>query len=254
MASRKKTPPPEAPLRAPAERRAAEDYARLFSASADPVNVRLASFPKYVRRQDMTRLLACYEIFKRVLPVKGSVVECGVFRGSTLMAWANFSAILEPNNLTRRIYGFDSFGGFPATSKRDGNRFRRPAPGDLRSDSYEELLSLIRAYDMNRFLGHVPKVQLVRGDVRRTIPSFVRENPHLVVSLLFLDLDLYVPTAVALKHFVPRIPRGGVIAFDELDNPMWPGETLAALRTLGLNRLRIERLDFDPYIGFVVVR
>ena len=53
---------------------------------------------------------------------------------------------------------------------------------------------MIRAYDGNRFLGHVPKVQLIRGDAQETIPVFVEENPHVVVSLLFLDFDLYEPT------------------------------------------------------------
>jgi hypothetical protein len=74
-----------------------------------------------------------------------------------------------------------------------------------------------------------------------------------VVSLLFLDFDLYEPTKVALKHFVPRMPKGAIIAFDELDNPLWPGETLALVHELGMGSLRIERLEFDPYIGFAVI-
>jgi len=46
------------------------------------------------------------------------------------------------------------------------------------------------------------------------------------------------------------MPRGAILAFDELDNPLWPGETLALLETLGINKLKLERLDFDPYISF----
>ena len=84
----------------------------------------------------------------------------------------------------------------------------------------------------------------------KTIPEFVEENQHLVVSLLFLDLDLYDPTKVAIEYFVPRMPKGAIIAFDELDNPIWPGETMALLETIGMKRLRMERLDFDPYVGF----
>lgn len=243
----------EGPFRTNEEREAVEAYARAFSCSRDDLKTKLANFPKYVRRQDLTRLLARYEIFKRVLNVKGSVVECGVFRGFGLMAWANFSAILEPTNLTRRIYGFDTFGGFTAVSEKDHNRFRKVKEGELSSDSYDELLELIRIYDSNRFLGHVNKVELIRGDARETIPDFVQKSPHLVVSLLFLDLDLYEPTKVAIEHFVPRMPKGALLAFDELDNPIWPGETLALLETIGVKRLRIQRLDFDPYIGFAVL-
>ncbi len=96
-------------------------------------------------------------------------------------------------------------------------------------------------------------MKLIRGDARATIPAFITENPHLVVSLLFLDFDLYEPTRAALEHFVPRMPRGAVLAFDELDNPLWPGETLAMLEHHARRPLRIERFEFDPYIGFAVI-
>ena len=201
----------------------------------------------------MTRLLARYEIFKHILHVKGSIVECGVYRGGGLMSWANFSTILEPNNLTRRIYGFDSFAGFPQVSAEDATTARTTKPGELAADCFGEMQELIGAFDQNRFLGHVPKLELVRGDAGETIPAFIQSHPQIVISLLFLDFDLYQPTKIALEHFLPRMPKGAVIAFDELDNPAWPGETLALLHHRGINTLRLERLDFDPYIGFAVI-
>ena len=240
-------------LRTGHEQQATELYAQMFDQCRDDTSTKLSHFAKYIRRQDLTRLLARYEIFKRVLPIKGSIVECGVFRGSGLMSWANFSAILEPNNLTRRIYGFDSFAGFPSISDADNNDFRQPEVGDLESESFDELQELIRAYDMNRFLGHVDKIELVKGDATHTIPQFVEQHPHLVVSLLFLDFDLYEPTRAALEHLVPRMPAGAVLAFDELDNPAWPGETAALAECLGIRSLKLERLDFDPYVAFAVL-
>jgi hypothetical protein len=243
----------EGGLRTGNEREAALAYTRLFETSADSLELKLAHFAKYVRRQDLTRLLARYEIFKRILHVKGSIVECGVYRGAGLMSWANFSAILEPNNLTRRIYGFDSFAGFPQISSQDATSARTTRPGELSADCFDELQELIGAFDQNRFLGHVPKVELIRGDAAHTIPEFIKSHPHVVVSLLFLDFDLYEPTKFALEHLLPRMPKGAVIAFDELDNPAWPGETLALLHQRGLCSLRLERLDFDPYIGFAII-
>ena len=74
-----------------------------------------------------------------------------------------------------------------------------------------------------------------------------------MVSLLFLDVDLYDATQAAIEHFVPRMPKGVVIAFDELDNPIWPGETLALLETIGIRALRLRRLEWDPYIGYAVI-
>ncbi len=240
-------------FRASHEVEAAAAVARLFETSRDGLQERLDSFPKYVRRPVLTRFLALYEIFKRALPVKGSVVECGVFRGFGLMSWAKMSAILEPTNLTRRIYGFDTFSGFPKLTAKDRSPSAAPRKGELASDSHDELQKLIEAYDQDRYLGHLPKVNLVKGRAEKTIPAFMKANPHLVVSLLFLDFDLHGPTLAALKHFVPRMPKGAILAFDELDNPIWPGETEALLEHSGVGRWRIERLPFDPYIGFAVI-
>jgi len=61
------------------------------------------------------------------------------------------------------------------------------------------------------------------------------------------------PTKVALEYFLPRMPKGSVIAFDELDNPLWPGETLAMVEKFSSDPIKIQRLPFDPYIGFAVL-
>ena len=225
----------------------------IFSKSSDSVEVRLENFPKYVRRQHLKRFLAMYELFKRVLHVKGSVVECGVFRGFGTMSWAKLSTILEPENLTRRIYGFDTFAGFPSVSEQDKSGFAKSKVGDLESSSYDELKLLIGQYDRDRFLGHIPKVELIKGDIGATAAAFVESHPHLLVSLLFIDCDLFEPTKAALEAFVPRMPKGAILAFDELDNPIWPGETLAVLETLGFSKLRLQRLEWDPYISFAEI-
>lgn len=244
--------PPEGTLRSKEEIEAAKNYGKIFEKSSDAIEVKLQNFPKYIRRQDATRFLSCYEIFKKALSVKGSIVDCGVYRGFSLMSWALFSTILEPVNLTRRIYGFDTFGGFSSVSTGDENKFREINAGELSSDSYEELSEIIHTYDSNRFLGHIKKVELIKGDAQKTIPKFIKENPHLVVSLLFLDFDLYEPTKIAIENFYPRMPKGGIIAFDELDNPIWPGETLALLDSLGIENLKIQRVESDPFIGYAI--
>jgi hypothetical protein len=177
-----------------------------------------------------------------------------VNHGFGVMTWAKLSAILEPVNLTRRIYGFDTFAGFPTLSEADrAAASQHVRLGDLYADSYDELLELVAAHDSTRFIGHIPKVSLIKGDACQTIPAFVKDSPHVVVSLLFMDFDLYEPTRVALETFLPRMPKGAIVAFDELDNPMWPGETVAMLEVLDRYKLRIERLPFDPYIGFAEV-
>jgi len=240
-------------LRTDVERQVGRNITEIFEASPESVEARLENFPKYVRRQHLKRFLAFYEIFKLALPVKGSIVECGVYRGFGVMAWAKLSTILEPENLTRRIYGFDTFDGFPGLAEQDVSSRTDAAPHDLRADSYDELQALIREYDADRFLGHVPKVELVKGDMTETIPRFVEANPHLLVSLLFIDCDLYEPTMAALRHFLPRMPKGAVLVFDDLDNPLWPGETTALVEHRGMKGLELRRLEWDPYLAYTVI-
>jgi hypothetical protein len=249
-----KLPAVEGGFRSEAEKLVAPRTKEVWDRCPDSWEKKMENFPKYVRRQNLTRFLAQYEIFKKILPVKGSIVECGVYRGGGLMAWAKMSAILEPVNLTRRIYGFDSFRGFPSLSNKDrAETSSHIKKGDLFANSKGELEELISIMDTDRFLGHVSKVKLIGGDACKTIPQFIKSNQHLVVSLLFLDFDLYKPTTIALENFVPRMPKGAVIAFDELDNPLWPGETKALLDSKLMRSLHIQRLDFDPYIGFAVL-
>jgi Macrocin-O-methyltransferase (TylF) len=241
-------------FRTDAEQMEASHIRACFETNPSTWESKFENFPKYVRRQNLTRFLSLYEIFKRVLTIKGSIVECGVNHGFGLMTWTKLSAILEPVNLTRRIYGFDTFEGFPSLDQNDMSPASAHVKvGDLYADSHDELQELVRINDSTRFLGHVNKVKLVKGDATKTIPTFLDDNPHLVVSLLFMDFDIYEPTKVALEHFLPRMPKGAILAFDELDNPLWPGETLAMLEHNAKRRLHIQRLEFDPYIGFAVL-
>jgi hypothetical protein len=227
--------------------------AEIFNSSNDPVGTRLKTFPRYVRRAQLTRFLALYELFKLIVPMKGSIVECGVFRGFSLMTWAKLSAVLEPTNMNRRIYGFDTFTGFPTVHSADQPERAGTEEGEMASPSEDELRALIEIYDRDRYLGHIPKVELVPGDMSTTIPDFIERHPHLVIGLLYLDADLYESTAVALEYFVPRMHAGSILAFDELDHPRWPGETTALVEKLGLHRFVFRRFPFDPGLAFATL-
>ena len=70
---------------------------------------------------------------------------------------------------------------------------------------------------------------------------------------LYLDFDLYEPTKVAVETFLPRMPKGAILAFDELNQAAWPGETLAVLETVGLRSLRVQRFPFTPALSYAVL-
>jgi len=215
---------------------------------------RLHNFTKYVPRQTLAAFLAKHEMFQRVLSMHGHIIECGVFLGGGLMTWAQLSAIFEPINHTRRVVGFDTFEGFPYLDVKDGAPDLDYArAGGLHSGAKTDIEKSISLYDLNRPIGHIERVELVSGDAVETIPAYVEENPHLVVALLYLDFDLYEPTKIALEHFLPRMPRGSILAFDELNQKHWPGETAAVLETIGIRALRIERFPFTPQLSFAVL-
>jgi hypothetical protein len=230
------------------------DISRYFDKSIGDTLDKLRNFGKYVPRQALATFLVKNEIFKRMAGIHGHIVECGVFAGGGLLTWAQLSAIYEPYAHVRRIVGFDTFEGFPQLSDKDG----KPAldyakPGGLATGAQADIARAIELYDLNRPIGHIPRVEVIAGDAVETIPRYVAENQHLIVAMLYLDFDLYEPTKVALEQFYPRMPKGAVIAFDELAQANWPGETRALLDTIGVRSLKIERMPFNPQISFAVL-
>lgn len=214
--------------------------------SAATVDEKLEAFPKYVSRSALSRFIVKHEIFKRVLPVQGSIVECGVYTGGGLMTWANLSAVYEPLNHRRRVIGFDTFEGFPRVSPIDEMGGADEAKiGGLTAGSKADLESAITLFDADRALSTIPKVHVVEGDFMETCQAFIESNPHLVVSLLYLDFDLYEPTRHALEHLLPLMPKGAIVAFDELHAGEWPGETRALCDAVGLRNTRLERMPFS---------
>jgi len=241
---------------APQEANIVDDLAQAFMESPLSVAHRLQSFPRHVRRQDIARFLAKYELFKLALPIHGSVVEGGVFSGGGLMAWAHFSAILEPYNYTRRIIGFDTFSGFPEVHVQDGetttSELLQKGAFATHNNIMTELEALAAIHDRNRPLGHIKKTELVKGDATITIPQYVSAHPHLLVSFLYLDFDLYAPTKTALETLWPLMPKGAIVAFDELNCEEFPGETSALLEFAGASGVALRRFLLDPYISYFI--
>jgi len=224
----------------------------MFTKSKCSTDNKLANFSKYVRRQTLARFMVQNELFKKQLNIKGSIVECGVHHGGGVMAWAKISSILEPYNYHRKVIGFDTFEGFPSIAEIDKeNPQVKTGMFSVDYEVYEELSECIGEFNNNRFLNNVDKIDLIKGDANITIPQYIDNNKHLLVSLLYLDFDIYEPTKTALKYFLPRMGKGSIIAFDEINNEDWPGETMAMLESLNINNYKIESFPFEPNISFI---
>lgn len=238
------------------ERNVVDQLCEAFETSTLPVGRRLQNFPRHVRRQDIARLLVKYEIFKQAIHVMGNIVECGVLDGCGLFTWMHLSAIFEPYNHTRRIIGFDTFAGFQSLTDEDlqtGKSEHLGKGGILSSENaLPEIENLISIHDKNRPLGHIPKIELVKGDACTSIPAYLKENPHTLISILYLDFDIFKPTKVALEYFYPRVVRGGLVVFDALNSKDFPGESLALLELLDLKDAKVKRFSFDSCLSYFI--
>lgn len=231
---------------------------KYFESSAGGVLDKLENFTRFVPRQNLAMFLAKNFIFNHILNIHGSIVECGVFMGGGLFTWAQLSAIYEPINHNRKIIGFDSFEGFPSLDNKDLSELENSELAHKKLGGYcfeadAELRKGIDLFDLNRSVGHISKINLVKGNATKTIPEYVEKNPHTVVSLLYLDFDLYEPTVAALKSFLPRMPMGAILAFDELNQAQWPGETIAVLEEVGLQSLAIRRFTYTPSLSYAIL-
>ena len=209
-------------------------------------------FMLFARRQKVARLMALEELFKLSANIKGQIVECGVHIGGGVMSWLHLSSILEPYGYHRSIIGFDTFEGFPSVRQQDLAGVQIAGDFNEPWDTKMVLDAAISKADSDRPLGSISKVHLVVGDANVTIPKYVTENPELMISLLYLDFDIYEPTVTALKHLVPRMPKGAVLAFDELNNSHWPGETQALIES-SIWPLKVKTFTYEPNISYALI-
>jgi Macrocin-O-methyltransferase (TylF) len=234
-----------------------DEQERYYTESVGDNVLKLENFTKYASRETITRFLARNEVFKKQIGVHGSILDFGVRRGASLMTWAHLSSIYEPVNYTREIVGFDTFEGFPEidSNKDIGSCEEIISKGSLSVESgmKEDIYRSIALHDSTRFLGHMEKVRLVEGDILETLPKFLDDNRHMVVSLLHIDVDIYAPTKCILENVLPRMPKGSVILFDEVNMKVFPGETIAVLETIGIKNLKINRFDFCPNISYAIL-
>jgi hypothetical protein len=204
-----------------------------------------------LKRQVLSRIIHYYEIYKKILPVSGSILEFGVQWGATLATLISLRGMFEPFNYARRIIGFDTFEGFASVSEEDKN-FSKPGQYTVKELYEEKLEQILAMHEELSPISHVRKFELIKGDACETVPAYIAANPHLVVACAIFDFDIYKPTKVALEAVIPRLTKGSVLVFDELNCKHFPGETQALLETVGLNRLRLLNDPHQPYTSYAI--
>ncbi|MCP4213850.1 MAG: dTDP-6-deoxy-L-hexose 3-O-methyltransferase [bacterium] len=207
------------------------DYENAFYLTA-PVN-RISKFATHL------------ELFRRVSGLAGDIVECGVFKGVSLSRFIKFRSLFE-NDYSKKIIAFDTFGEFPEAGYEADKRKRElfiEETGGGKSLSRQELIHVLEKLNLYR------NIHLVEGDILETLPAYGKENPHLKISLLHIDVDLYEATKVCLEELFPLVVRGGIVILD--DYGAFAGANKAIDDYFEDREVRIQKLPYSHAISFV---
>lgn len=209
----------------------------------------LVSAPSlFSNRVGVQSLITRYELYKMILNIPGDIVECGVYQGNSFLWLAHLSVILEPYAINRRFVGFDTFSGFASIDKDKD-------PKDVSSNNFADtsldiILKSLDLIDIVRPVNKISRFELVKGDIIETVPKYVKDNPSFTCAMLILDTDLYIPTLTALKHFLPNMPKGGIVVLDEYNYQNFKGETEALKDFININQIRIKRFSYDSCLAY----
>ena len=200
-------------------------------------------------RIEFARSMFRIKIYELIKNTKGSIVELGTYKGNNLMLFYHLMLTMEPTNYEDKIIGFDTFEGFRNIDKKKDKKIYKK---DFSLADYTFLKNLIEINQKNDIIKHINKVELVKGDATKTIPKFVKKRQSLIVRLLYLDCPIYKPTITALKHFYPLMPKGSIIAFDELGMEKWKGETVAFKEFFKSKKAELKRFYFEPSASYLI--
>ena len=226
---------------------------RLFKESPIAEAEILANLPVFLKRQDLSQLLFFNEVYQRILNVHSVICEFGVRWGRNLAVLAGLRGIYEPFNHNRKIFGFDTFEGFPSVHDKDGStEIIRKGSYSVTSNYETFLESVLSCHEEESPISHIKKFGLIKGDATEELEKFLIRRPETIVSFAYFDFDIYEPTKRCLELIQHHLTKGSVIGFDELNVQDYPGETLAVKEVLGLDRCQIVHSRFSPTQSYIV--
>jgi predicted O-methyltransferase YrrM len=208
-----------------------------------------------MNRISLSKLLFYSEIIKQVVDVPGVILELGVQWGATTNLLYNLTSVYDPFNFRRRVIGFDTFAGFPASSISEGERSHGWRENDLvAAENAKEIAEqCLAAHQTFSALSHMERHEFVKGDVVETIPEWLFQNEHETIALCIFDLDLGMPTGEALRHILPRCQKGSILVFDEYSHPRFREEGVAAREYLDTMKIRPIKSPLLPYTSYFVL-
>ena len=184
-------------------------------------------------------------LIDRTAGICGDIAECGVFKGATLLP---IGLYLRQKGITKRIIGLDSFEGFDGTVAIDielgGAADLEKRPGGFNQTSFEYVTERIAALWLQN------RIKLVKGFFADTLPTL----PEAKYSFVHLDCDIYNSYKQCLAYFYERMTPGGIILFDEYNDPPWPGCNKAVDEFLADRKEKPQLIEEDGYEKFFVIK
>jgi hypothetical protein len=178
--------------------------------------------------------------------IAGDIVECGVWKGGSMIAAAR--TLMRMGDTGRHLWLYDTYAGMPAPTEKDVTLLDEPAHQVLvtQPDVYEcyagldEVKRNVLGSGYDRALIH-----FVPGKVEETIPGQAPE----AIALLRLDTDFYESTVHELVHLFPRVSRGGVVLIDDYGH--WKGARRATDEYFSSRKIPflLSRVDYSARIG-----
>ncbi len=182
--------------------------------------------------RQMRNVLLYAAIWEKITDLSGSIVECGVGKGRSILI-LTFLAAREKNN--RHVWGFDSFCGFPEISSEDDS-VRHPKKGDWSGTSMSDIQSILDRAGLSEY-------RLKGNSI--LVPGFFEDSLNKYtggpIAFLHVDCDLYQSYKFVLEHMVPLVVPGGVVLFDEYNEEKWPGAKKAVDEFLKKNAYVLEQ-------------
>jgi len=168
-------------------------------------------------------------VMEETADIPGDIAEFGVASGTSLRALARINGvhnIQRPHEYAKKIvFGFDSFEGLPDLDEEiDLASAEARITPDMKRGGFDSRGTLA---DLESFTEKNEGVRLVKGFFSETLPQFIKENPHISFSMIHIDCDIYSSSKQVMDSVFPRLNVGGVILFDEIFHPVFPGETAA---------------------------
>lgn len=188
-------------------------------------------------------MVAHVDLYRLITGLPGDVVECGVFKGASLIRWATCRSLFETQH-SRKIVGFDAFGSFPRSGDDADQAFINSF--EIEAGSGISKAELLACLDYKG----IGNVDLVAGDVTVTIDDYIKSHPEMRIALLHLDLDVYEPTRASIASLWPRLVPGGVLVID--DFAQVAGATRAVEELMVRDGLRIQKLPFCHVPAYIV--